>query len=152
MGIAIKHYIQLTCICKVYCLVKNKSRFQSEIYNNLLQEEFNQYKFYGSNRYMSIYINFFKEYISHSYKTWEWIKVCMCVPSCSAVSDFLRPCGLKPARLLCPWESPDKNTGMGCHSLFRSSSQPRGWTQVSCIAGGFCIIWATRESPYIKIS
>ena len=23
----------------------------------------------------------------------------------------------KPARLLCPWDFPDKNTGMGCHSL-----------------------------------
>ena len=28
----------------------------------------------------------------------------------------------------------------------RGSSQPRNWTQVSCIAGGFFIIWATREA------
>ena len=28
----------------------------------------------------------------------------------------------------------------------RGSSQPRDWTQVSCIAGGFFIIWATREA------
>ena len=27
------------------------------------------------------------------------------------------------------------------------SSQPRGWTQVSCIAGRFFAIWATREAP-----
>ena len=27
----------------------------------------------------------------------------------------------------------------------RGSSQPRAWTQVSCIAGGFFISWATRE-------
>ena len=28
----------------------------------------------------------------------------------------------------------------------RGSSQPRDWTQVSCIAGGFFTIWATREA------
>ena len=27
----------------------------------------------------------------------------------------MRPCGLQPARLLCPWDSPGKNTGVGCH-------------------------------------
>ena len=27
----------------------------------------------------------------------------------------------------------------------RGSSQPRDWTQVSCIAGGFFTIWVTRE-------
>ena len=28
----------------------------------------------------------------------------------------------------------------------RGSSQPRDWTQVSCIAGGFFTLWATREA------
>ena len=28
----------------------------------------------------------------------------------------------------------------------RGSSQPRDWTQVSCMAGGFFTIWATREA------
>ena len=27
--------------------------------------------------------------------------------------------GLQPARLLCPWDSPGKNTGVGCHFLFQ---------------------------------
>ena len=31
----------------------------------------------------------------------------------------------------------------------RESSQPRDWTEVSCIAGGVVTIWATRESPRI---
>ena len=34
----------------------------------------------------------------------------------SVVSDSLRPHGLWPARLLCPWDSPHKNTGASCHS------------------------------------
>ena len=28
----------------------------------------------------------------------------------------------------------------------RGSPQPRDWTQVSCIAGGFFTVWATREA------
>ena len=31
----------------------------------------------------------------------------------------LRPHGLKPARLLCPWDSPGKNAGVGCHFLLQ---------------------------------
>ena len=37
----------------------------------------------------------------------------------SVVSYFLQPHGRKPARLLCPWDSPGKNTGVGCHSLLQ---------------------------------
>ena len=32
----------------------------------------------------------------------------------------------------------------------RGSSQPRDWTQVSCIAGGFFTSWAIREAPFIE--
>ena len=39
------------------------------------------------------------------------------VLSHSVVSDSLRPWGLQPTRLLCPWDSPGKNTGVGCHVL-----------------------------------
>ena len=37
--------------------------------------------------------------------------------SCSVGSDSLQPHGLQPDRLLCPWNSPGKNTGVACHSL-----------------------------------
>ena len=33
------------------------------------------------------------------------------------MSDFLWPYG--HARLLCPWDSPGKNTGVGCHALLQ---------------------------------
>ena len=39
--------------------------------------------------------------------------------SCSVMSCSLRPLGLQPARLLCPWNSSGKNTGVGCHSLLQ---------------------------------
>ena len=59
--------------------------------------------------------------------------------------DSLWPRGLEPTRLLCPWDSPGKNTGVGCHFLLQGnlSSRPRNWTQVSCTAGRFFTVWAT---------
>ena len=42
----------------------------------------------------------------------------------SVMSDFLWPHGLQPTRLLCPWDFPGKNTGMGCHSLLQGSFDP----------------------------
>ena len=59
-------------------------------------------------------------------------------------------------RLLCSWNSPGKNTGVGCHSL-QGSSQPRDQTRVSCITGRFFTIWAIREAlnyllkPHLQI-
>ena len=37
--------------------------------------------------------------------------------SCSVISNSLRPHGLQPTRLLCPWDSTGKNTVVGSHSL-----------------------------------
>ena len=35
----------------------------------------------------------------------------------SVVCDSLQPHGLQPVRILCPWDFPGKNTGVGCHFL-----------------------------------
>ena len=35
----------------------------------------------------------------------------------SGVSNSLWPPGLWPTRLLCPWDSPGRNAGVGCHFL-----------------------------------
>ena len=37
----------------------------------------------------------------------------------SVMSNSLRPHGQYSARCLCPWNSPGKNTGVGCHSLLQ---------------------------------
>ena len=37
----------------------------------------------------------------------------------SDMSNSLQPHGLQPIRLLCPWGSPDKNPGVGCHFLLQ---------------------------------
>ena len=43
-----------------------------------------------------------------------------CVHAKSPVMSYsLRPYGLQPARLLCPWDSPAKNIGASCHALLQ---------------------------------
>ena len=56
--------------------------------------------------------------------------------SSSVVSDSVRPHRGQPTRLPCPWDSPGKNTGVGCHFLLKvkkwshsvvsDSSRPHG--------------------------
>ena len=65
----------------------------------------------------------------------------------SVVPDTLWPQGLYLARLLCPWNSPGKNTGLGGHGLLQGIFRTQGLMRVSHTAGGFFTIWATREAP-----
>ena len=46
----------------------------------------------------------------------------------SIVPNSLQDHGLYPARLLCPWDSPGKDTGVSCHALLQGISQPRSPT------------------------
>ena len=47
----------------------------------------------------------------------------------SVVSDSVRPHGQQPTRLLCPRDSPGKNTGVGCHILLQAGTEP--WSKPS---------------------
>ena len=49
------------------------------------------------------------------------------VLSHSVMSDSLQPHGLPPARLLCPWNSPGKNTEVGSLSLLQGIFPTQGW-------------------------
>ena len=42
------------------------------------------------------------------------------------VSDFLWSHGLQPIRLLCPWDSPGKDSGVGCHFLLQGIFPTQG--------------------------
>ena len=63
--------------------------------------------------------------------------------SVALVCLTLWPHGLSPARLFCPWDSPSKNTGVGCHFLLQGSSQSEDQTCVFCIGRGILYHWAT---------
>ena len=52
-------------------------------------------------------------------------------------------------RLLCPWDFPGKNTGVGCHFfLQRGSSWPGDWTEVSCSRKWILSHWATTKGCF----
>ena len=44
----------------------------------------------------------------------------------SLMSSFVQPHGLEPSRLLCPWNSSGKNTGVGCHFLLQGIFPTQG--------------------------
>ena len=49
-----------------------------------------------------------------------------CVFNHSVLSNSLWPHELYPARLLCAWNFPGKNTGVGCHYLFQGIFPTQG--------------------------
>ena len=55
------------------------------------------------------------------YKVWSLIISCLLLLllSRSVMSDSLRPHRRQPTRLPRPWDSPSKNTGVGCHFLLQ---------------------------------
>ena len=55
-------------------------------------------------------------------------------------------------RFLCPWNSPGKRTGFGCHSLLRRPSWLRDRTQVFCIAGRFLNVEPPGKPKYFYFS
>ena len=74
--------------------------------------------------------------------------------TCSVLSNFLRPHGLLPARFICPWNSPGKNTAVSGHSLLQELFQNQRWNPVNLaspvLAGRFftiCTIIHMCDSP-----
>ena len=80
----------------------------------------------------------------------NWLNIHVCVDAkLFQFVDSLWPYGLWPTRLLCPWDSPDKNTGVSCYALLQGIFWSWGWrciSWVSCI--GRCVLyhWATWEA------
>ena len=60
-------------------------------------------------KFETVHFLFFFMYLSQKikYLLYQW--------SHSVVSDSLRPHGLSPTRLLCPWDFPGNSTGVDCH-------------------------------------
>ena len=65
---------------------------------------------------------------------WGFLALCLLVYlqalvyvlACWITSSSLQPCGWEPARLLCPWDSPGKSTGVGCHFLLQGIFPTQG--------------------------
>ena len=56
------------------------------------------------------------------------------------MSDSVRPHRRQPTRLLCLWDSPGKNTGMGCHSLLHPKGIILG-NSVQCFCRSSFLWW-----------
>ena len=69
------------------------------------------------------------------------------------VSESLQPHGPQPTRLLCQWDSPGKNAGVGCHFLLQGifptqGSKPCLVHRLHC--RWILYHWATREAPWLS--
>ena len=49
---------------------------------------------------------------------------CYLAPLCLTLCD---PMDCSPTRLLCPWNSPGRNAGVGCHALLQGIFPTQGW-------------------------
>ena len=61
--------------------------------------------------------NYFSQWINPILLPVASVACCCCVAS--VVSDSVRPQRRQPTRLRRPWDSPGKNTGVGCHFLLQ---------------------------------
>ena len=72
-----------------------------------------------------------------------------CMLSCLVMSNSLLPEGLEPVGLLCPWDSPGKNTGVSYHALLQGIFLTQELNPISFIGSiGRWVLyyWATREA------
>ena len=67
--------------------------------------------------------------------------------SCFSCVLMCATCELQPARLLCLWDSPGKNTGVGGHALLQGISWPWDRTQVSYIYLHWQVVSLPLEPP-----
>ena len=66
------------------------------------------------------------------------------------MSDSVRPYGLYPSRLLCPWDSSGRNTRVGCHALLQEIFSTQGlnlYLMFRSLSNGFFTTSATWEAP-----
>ena len=86
--------------------------------------------------------------------SWSWATVRffnLCEHSvASVVSDSLQPYGLWPARLLCSWNFPGKNTGVSCHSLLQDISLTQGSNPGSYIGRHILYSLSHQGSPILQ--
>ena len=88
-------------------------------------------------------INYVLDCVSCLVMVRKLISIWCCCLVAKLCPTLLWPCGLLPARLLCPWDFPGKSTGVGFHFLVQVIFLCRDQTHISCLTGRF----ATTESP-----
>ena len=62
-----------------------------------------------------------------------------CLPVCNTMDHSIR--------FFYPWDSPVKNTGVGCYALLQGIFWAQGSNPIFRIAGRFFTFWTTKEDP-----
>ena len=122
------HHLQLTAIFSFILQTERFGRFSKHRARDSLRSHIN---------------NLYADYILIYWLVWTKVK------SLSHVRFFATPwtvASYSPTRLLQPWDSLGKNTGVGCHFLLQGIFPDPGIEQVSRIAGRCFNLWATREA------
>ena len=88
-------------------------------------------------------INYVLDCVSCLVMVRKLISIWCCCLVAKSCPTLLWPCGLLPARLLCPWDFPGKSTGVGFHFLVQVIFLCRDQTHISCLTGRF----TTTEPP-----
>ena len=91
---------QMKETCKIWNRINTKKLYFSPLYSNYINQRWRK-KLKGSREWNPTYKR----------AKWKWSR--------SVVSNSVRPHGLQPTRLLRPWDSPGKSTGVGCHCLLQ---------------------------------
>ena len=73
---------------------------------------------------------------------------CCCCEVASVVSNSVRPHRWQPARLPHPWDSPGKNTGVGCHFLLHASMLDDCNCVVVWTFYGIAFLWDWDENAF----
>ena len=85
------------------------SQLWSSVSLKLYQDRKQESAFVFSGRYTKFHISR-DEWQKYQSEQQGEVPVCMCAQLCLTLCDRLQP-----TRLLCPWDFPGKNTGVGCH-------------------------------------
>ena len=113
---------------QVYIFGVDLISFFAQLIEQILLNEYKSQLLFGEyNRYL---LTQFGYSVLNNYKVTLWkfsvsgdgeilLCCCCCCWVASVVSDSVRPHRRQPPRLPRPWDSPGKNTGVGCHFLLQ---------------------------------
>ena len=76
------------------------------------------------------------------------MRACLVAQSCPTLGSH----GLRPTRLLCLWDSPDRNTGGGCHALLQGIFLTQESNPCLLHCKRILLHWAIREAPIVSSS
>ena len=100
----------------------------------------------------STYAKFFKVWLQPN----SWVQLAAFMLHAQSLhaqlvmSNSVHPCGLQSARFLCPWDSPGKNTRVGCHALLQAifSTQVQNLCLLNLCIVGRCITAEPSGKPH----